>query len=265
MVGGPGGFNAVQTLQDVVVVGIRHLAPAAAKIGGAINAAAAAFRVLSIAINAISLTSQGISLAISVKQPYYDSPEAAAIGWGKAYNNESLKRKKEFHAFIYKIKVKGKTYYSYTTTIQGGAKTVKFKEIDKRYKMDLPDGAEYEYTIHSHGNDSWGANDDENFSQKPGKTPSGLPDGDVQVYEYYGLKGGFLTTPRGMVKVSRNDEGRQLDICDCLDNDPEIQNPRKRSNKIYFDNFRSENLRGSPNKNLTPTFFSQEQINKMIK
>jgi len=230
-----------------------------------INISANAMSWAGIAMKAISLTSSAISLATSVKQPYYDSPEAAAIGWGKAYNNLSIKRKKEFYSFIYKIKLKGKTYYSYTATIQGGVKSVKFKEIDKRYKMDLHVGAEYEYTIHSHGNDSWGANNDENFSDKPRKTPSGLPDGDVQVYEYYGLKGGFLTTPRGMVKVSRANEGRQLDICDCLDNDPEISKPRKRTNKIWFDNFRSENLRSSPNTNLIPTFFSQEQINKMIK
>jgi len=249
-----------------------------------INISANAMSWAGIAMKAISLTSQGISIgqqigshrASASQRPFYDSPEAAAIGWGERCNNRSINEKREYYSFIYRITLKEngleKVYYSYTNIIIGGSKKEKGKRVSwwrikKLFESSgMSEGGEIEYSVHSHGNDSYGNNLDEDFSQKGGKgAENGVPDSDIDTDVKLGLKGGFLTTPRGMVKVNRKEEDRTLDICNCLDNDPEVSKPRIRINKINYENFRPGKFRDKISENLKPTWLSNDQINKMIK
>ena len=66
LVGGPGGFNAVQTLTEVVVTGVRHAAPAVAKIGGA-TIGKIGLKVLDVATDFIPLVSGAKDIYNGVK------------------------------------------------------------------------------------------------------------------------------------------------------------------------------------------------------
>ena len=203
-----------------------------------------------------------------VGQAYYESPEAAAIAWGKEYNGQSIKNKKEYYSFIYSISVKmsnGKftKYYTFTQAIKGIAHHVDFPPMLNLFKS-IPKGATVEYDIHSHG--EWTDNNwVEEFSKDGGDSKkTGYPIGDGGVNRWFGI-GGFLASPSGMLRVLRTDVGNPAPICNCLDRDTDVYK-QPTGNKIWFENFRDvNNPYNKVSTNLAPKIFTKEEIEKLKK
>ena len=183
---------------------------------------------------------------------YFKSAEAAAIGWGKNYNGESIAKSKEFVSAIYKVKINGTYYYAYTTPII--AKHNKFSHKDwADAKSRIPANGKLAAMIHSH--DQWDYQTTNEYNSEPDirTAESEKPDG-IDSY---------VTTPGGRLVVHRNfdpnGDGKDKLICTCLQSDP--MSPDKVSanekGKVYFENFQNPNTYnwGPINTDIKPIMF----------
>ena len=109
---------------------------------------------------------------------------AAAVDFGNYYNPTSIKKNKEFASVIYKVKIKGKTYYTYATAVEGTEDGVKVKDFPKP-----PKGKKVEATIQTHGayDEIYGEGNDY-FSGK-----------DAAASDEYFKADGYLVTPKGQL------------------------------------------------------------------
>jgi len=127
----------------------------------------------------------------SLNLPFYETPEAAAKGWGKLFNSASILSNREYGGAIFSYPIKGKTYYSFNVPNIGGAGSV-------QYQTRIPNGATMLGWIHSHANYASASDDD--FSIR-GRSIYNQPHYDSDQYHKYETELGagkyfmFLTTP----------------------------------------------------------------------
>jgi len=231
-----------------------------------INISANAMSWAGIAMKAIGLTSQGISLGKNIRGHnqnarqsetptangsgdedlnmnygiWFTSPEAAAYDWGKKYNGASISDNTERSSFIYsqtfKQNNKKKKYYRYTDPVKGEKDKyfVPFSKINENYKQ-IPKTSVAEAWIHSHG-DYTSSRVLENFSPDLGYDKNNEPYKDRGVASHYNLDA-FLTTPSGKLRFTPPGINMNKQICDCLTDfkGRAIKEPTKEDLKNFSD------------------------------
>ncbi len=123
---------------------------------------------------------------------FFKTKDAAAKDWGDYYNGASISRGNEFGSTIYKIKVNGKTGYTYSVANEGGA--------DNVTRSNAPNEEAPEAIIYSHGEYIDGYNN--NFSNKDKWSSYNLavdsyvatPDGSLKKYDPNTAKTNVVTT-----------------------------------------------------------------------
>ncbi|MBO9204664.1 DUF4329 domain-containing protein [Niastella sp. MAH-29] len=172
---------------------------------------------------------------------YYKSARAAAMGWGRMYNEQSIKENKEYFSTIYKVQINGKKYYTWTTPVVGKEKNVSPDQVRKSVES-VPEDQRVAM-IHSHGAENLDYNT-EMFSAD-----------DRALTDRYYLMPIYLVSPGGKLSwypgMDEHNKVRDaLKICDCLPYQSDAHFKRT-ENKIYWENLPP----GTTTEDLEPVLF----------
>jgi RHS repeat-associated protein len=160
---------------------------------------------------------------------YYKSAKAAAMGWGRMYNDLSIKENKEYLSTIYSVEINGKKYYTWTDPVIGKEKAVSAAQVDENVES-VPGGATPVALIHSHG-----AEDEDYDTEEFSGKDRALTDKTYFLPIYLASPGGKLSLYNG--KKKNGEISDAVPICDCLPYDP--KSPFKyKEKKIHWENLK---------------------------
>jgi RHS repeat-associated protein len=164
-----------------------------------------------------------IRLASGKGNGLYLSPEAAAIAWGKTYNKESIEKGVEYGSAIFRIDVKGNSFYSFTDALTAdlGARLWSDDQWNANMESMIPKEAQLVAKIHSH------ANYDPDYDDMASLNKLDLNYKGIESFSYTDrISQGqehidyYLTTPGGNLTVLReNGQGREDPIYSGLFHD----------------------------------------------
>ena len=178
---------------------------------------------------------------------YFDSIDKVAIDFGRFFNYKSIVERKEYSAYIYKIKINWwNTAYSYTIPKQG--------EADKSYpsRDGMPKDAEIVGRVHSHGN--W----DPKYCNDRGDGNEIFSDDDKNVYKSNKIYG-YVSTPKG--KLLKYDPYEKITtlISNDMPRDPATVNKNQKYIRTYkhFKNTKSSSIRNNWHREKIPRIINK--------
>ena len=151
----------------------------------------------------------------------FQSPDAAAVDWGKHYNGLSIINKTEMISIIYKINIRGSIKYSYSIADTHGKHGGTYN-----YKYDKSNVA----IIHSHGNYDGLITENDKLKQI---IDNDFSKNDKQTSEKLGIPI-YLVTPNGTLKMynPQNEKSKIISVDMPSDpNDPSRLNQVEPINK----------------------------------